>query len=377
MHCNSNNNHDGSKIRTILWVLGLKIIALLLLIIVIAYTQFPQYNMVHKKDQGWYEYILNKLGYWDFYAYKQIAKSGYQQNSSICAFYPLWPALIRLGAYILKIKYNTAAIYISNLLSVLFLYNLGCYLLKYVSWRNVKISLVIIVMSPVGIFLSLPYTESMYLYLAILCLMYMDSNRVAALAMILFMIPLVRPVGIFIIVPLCYYIIQQQRWRVSRYLIYAILTGYICYFGIMYLETEDALSGFKAQKHYPNKPSIANIYNINDFTHAFTNIGSYDKMLDAALDRIMFIIIIISLPILYRFNKLWFYYTLPLAIIPAFTNYFLSYRRFALPCFLLIPVLILYLDSKYSKSLKYYYVSISIISYIYVAWQMSHNKWIG
>jgi hypothetical protein len=115
--------------------------------------------------------------------------------------------------------------------------------------------------------------------------------------------------------------------------------GYVTYFFFMYFSTGNSLEGFAAQAAYPNSPSIKNIFLISGFLGALANVQTWDGMVDSALDRLFFIWVLVLLPMIYRLDKTWFWYTLPVGVIPALTSWFMSYRRYVVVLFPVFVVL--------------------------------------
>jgi hypothetical protein len=135
------------------------------------------------------------------------------------------------------------------------------------------------------------------------------------------------------------------------------LLGYATYFATMYAWTGNAFEGFEAQKAYPNSPSISNMFDIPAFWRAFSNMGSVDGVKDSVLDRGFFLLFLTLLPAVWKLNRTWFWYTLPTGLIPALSNYFLSYRRFIMVCFPLFIVLAQLL-AKGPRWMFWYYVAL-------------------
>jgi hypothetical protein len=154
------------------------------------------------------------------------------------------------------------------------------------------------------------------------------------------------------------------------------LLGYAVYFGTMYAWTGNALEGFEAQRSYPNSPSISNILNVAGFANAFVNVHTLDGMLDAALDRGFFLLFLALLPAVWKLNRTWFWYTLPTGLIPALSNYFLSYRRFIMVCFPLFIVLAQLL-AKGPRWMFWYYVVLLAAMQAWAVTRFVNFNWAG
>lgn len=241
-----------------------------------------------------------------------------------------------------------------------------------------------------------------------------------------FLLPLARPVGVFVLLPLAWYFWERgwpqcdavraalgraianctaftrralRRWNrqdgpvdvaVSQkaasiitpkfapwLLLSAPLLGYALYFGLMFVWTGNALEGFEAQKAYPYSPSIQNMFNVVDFTNAFLNLRSLDGMMEGALDRGFFLLFLVLLPAVWKLNKTWFWYTLPAGLVPAMTSWFMSYRRYTIFLFPLFIVLALLLAKTKSRWLFWYYVILMAALQAWAVKQFINFNWAG
>lgn len=107
---------------------------------------------------------------WDFGYYQKIAESGYSRNDGSIAFYPLFPWLMRLVSYIGK-SYLAAGLIISGIASIIAAILLRRLVrLDYpasVAMRSVWFFLIF----PTAYFLHVGYSESLFLALALACIL--------------------------------------------------------------------------------------------------------------------------------------------------------------------------------------------------------------
>lgn len=100
---------------------------------------------------------------YDVLHYINIAKNGYTSDL-LYAFFPLFPLTIKLFHFIIP-SYKICVLLLGNIfsfLSVLVLYNL----IK--DYKNKFLIIISFIFSPILIFTSIGYTESLYLLLTIL-----------------------------------------------------------------------------------------------------------------------------------------------------------------------------------------------------------------
>jgi len=113
---------------------------------------------------------------WDFGYYQKIAEFGYSANDGSTAFYPLFPWLVRLVAYLSK-SYLAAGLIISGIASVVAAILLRRLVqLDYrssVAMRSVWFFLIF----PTAYFLHVGYSEGLFLALALACILAARRER--------------------------------------------------------------------------------------------------------------------------------------------------------------------------------------------------------
>jgi hypothetical protein len=376
--------------------------------------------------------LSTRVSTWDIAHYLRLSQEGYEAGSQSCAFYPLWPLVIRANAFVTRIEPLVASLLLANVLSIIGLWLFYRLVERRCGPAISRDSLVLMLAFPGALFFSFPYTESLYLVILMLFFWGLELNRWFWVAVAGFLLPLTRAVGIFIVLPLAWYLYEEWRRadaatggstrgdeilgnnsrveplnRGSRresalafldfrwsgltsaatrltgmiahrhwLLLLCPLLGYATYFGTMYAWTGNAFEGFEAQKAYPNSPSISNMFDIPAFWSAFTNVQSLDGMLDSALDRGFFLLFLALLPAVWKLNRTWFWYTLPTGLIPALSNYFLSYRRFIMVLFPLFIVLAQLL-AKGPRWMLWYYVILLAALQAWAVTRFVNFHWAG
>ena len=159
------------------------------------------------------------LGVWqrfDALHYLRIAASGYA-TTSLSVFYPLFPALVRLTAPALGGNLLAAAFLISNL---------ACLLLLIVFYRlmvaegmaqaTAQRALLYLVFAPVGVFLLVPYTESLFLLLSLASFHAARRGRWGWAALAGFAAALTRLQGVVLTLVLGWEILEQAGRSLAR-----------------------------------------------------------------------------------------------------------------------------------------------------------------
>jgi hypothetical protein len=287
---------------------------------------------------------------------------------------------------------------------------------------------------PGALFFSFPYSESLYLVVLLGFFWALESERWRWTAVLCFLLPLARPIGIFILLPLTWSLWVKRRplfiqntlnhlerklgwdwekpmarlpaatasqsipadaaaskskrrsagppWRLPKQFVPWLLAlcpllGYATYFGLMHIWTGNASEGFDAQRNYPNSPSLANILDIKGFLHAFADFKTLDGMMDSALDRFFFLLFLALLIPIYRLNRTWFFYALLAGLVPAMTSWFMSYRRYVIVLFPVFAVMALKLEKARNPRAFWYWVFVMAALQAWAIKQFVTFNWAG
>ncbi len=188
---------------------------------------------------------------WDGPHYLDIAKDGYQtygEQSLFIVFYPFYPLIVKIGSFIFG-SFEFSAIIVSIILSIIasvFLYELT--LLDF-DKRVAFLSVLFLNIFPTAYFLQAPYTESLFLAVAIGSVYYFRTNRQNLAAVLGGLMGLTRINGLMTI-PL--FLLEPNTWKNKIKVSLFILLGFCTYLGINY-------SLFK-NSFYFQKPLYSNWY---------------------------------------------------------------------------------------------------------------------
>ena len=262
--------------------------------------------------------------------YMHIAAEGYpSEPTHFDAFYPLWPACIRIGSLLTGGNLIVSGYLLSNLFSLGGFSALHWLLLERHGAALANRAVLLMLCYPGSLFYFLPYTESLFLFLVAVCLLCLHRRAIAGAVVAGFLLPLARPVGIFIL-PVLLFKGLSERWdkRTLCSLCLPPVAGYLAYFGVMYYFTGTPSAGFIAEKQFAAHGSIAQIFQPGAFFHALLNVEWYHDPASSFIDRAMFGFFVLSLWWIARREPGYFVYSLLMGLVPALSNVFVSYTRY-------------------------------------------------
>lgn len=159
--------------------------------------------------------IFNIWGLWDTAWYINIAKNGYSAFINVAGeanygFFPLYPILIKFFQIFTQ-NYFIASLIVSNLfliLSAIFLYKLTRLDSdEKTSLRSIKY----LFLFPGAFILSAALSESLFLFLIIICFYYAKKRKWFISGMLGMLLTLTKPFGIIIILPIVYEYIKDLK----------------------------------------------------------------------------------------------------------------------------------------------------------------------
>lgn len=266
---------------------------------------------------------------WDTEHYLTIAEQGYEGGAARCAFYPLWPALIRVSAWLLGGNTVLAAYLLANFLSVggIMLFH------RFVEHKHGTLvahrASLLLLLFPGSLFFFFPYSESLFLFLLMLLLTSLNTQRTWAVALAAFLLPMTRAIGIFII-PYLIWENYRKRLPIKTYSICLVpLLGYAAYFGIMYWQTGNALEGFDAQAQFPAQPSISRLLHPLGFLNDLSRVEMRHDVTHSFIDRTIFFAFWLTVFFLFRLDSCYVVFALFSGLVPAITNSLMSFTRYA------------------------------------------------
>ncbi len=319
--------------------------------------------------------MVRRLVPWDAGLYLKISQTGYEPNSPLCAFYPLWPALNSFHWFVWPEQQALASFLLANALSLMMIRLLYLVALRKLEPGCARKTLILFLAFPGALFFSFPYTESLFLGLVLVFFWKLEEQHYPWAGAAAFLLPLTKAIGIFILFPLAWHIYENKKPPKYWLLLFAPWAGYLTYFLVMQGFTGNAFSGFEAQQAFIGKPSVGRIFMPWEFWLALKNIQSFGGMQEGGLDRGLFVLFLAVLPLVYRLDRAWFWYALPTGLVPAMSCGFMSYRRFIMMCFPVFIALGSTLSRPGRKWLFWYYILLlwgvqlwSVVQFVNVGW---------
>jgi hypothetical protein len=150
---------------------------------------------------GWGQAFTTSWRQWDAYYFLQIARSGYS-DQHLAAFFPLYPALIRLAAWPLNNHFTLAALLVSWVCtwgSYLWLYRLAEREYGVVVARWV---LLFFAFCPLAFFSFAPYSEAVFLLISIGAVERARAGHIWQASLLAALGMLARPTGLLLFIPL-------------------------------------------------------------------------------------------------------------------------------------------------------------------------------
>ena len=264
-----------------------------------------------------------------FYVY--IAEHGYQPGGADNAFYPMWPAVIRLGSEIMRIPCSVAGLVAGNLLSLAAAIGLvvlfgECFpTLESGAYGGSGILAgCIFLLYPGNYTLSIQYSESLFSFLVVLVMLGLIRNN-SILQCCAFFLPLTRAQGVFCGVLLIYLAFRNRQARVAAL---AGLLGVGTYFASMNVLCGSPLAGIRAQSYWGSVHSVKHLADPIGFVRGFFDVTSFHDVQGSLVDRLLFIVLIAILPAALSLPHRVGLWVLPLGIVPMVSGHFISSIRY-------------------------------------------------
>jgi hypothetical protein len=127
--------------------------------------------------------------------------------------------------------------------------------------------------------------------------------------------------------------------------------GLAVYFALMYTWTGNAFEGMQAQKYW-GVHSISNLWNVPKFLLGLFQPTRWHEFSGSALDRLAFLLLLYSLPLVWKLGKDMLVWTYVLGILPAMSGTFVSFTRFestAFPVFLALAAFFVRMKRKWPQ----------------------------
>ena len=311
--------------------------------------------------------LASAFSTWDAQHYLYLSEAGYHPDQISDAFFPLLPLLIHVATPLFHSSL-AAGLVVSNLASLAGLYLLFKLVAEQYGARAARGTLLLYLAFPTAFFLSLIYTESLFLVLTAAFFYLLFSGRFAWAALPAALLPLARPEGVLIILPfVVYYGLERlgigrrpvlealDRLRAAD--VAAVLSpvvGGVAYLTFMRLATGNAFEMFQAMHSYVSAHSLTYVLHPVQLAqalwqwplalHGFTN---------SIVDRALFLLFLALLvPMFRRLHPSLALFALAVGLLNVLSGTFMSYSRYLLLAFPVFITAALLLERPNLRSLR-------------------------
>ncbi len=363
---------------------------------------------------------------WDAAHYLYLSELGYRPGVPSCAFYPLWPLLVRIVAPVMAGSHVVTGLVLANGLS------LAAWLLFYrivrCRWGESAAawSLVFLIAFPGALFFQFNYSESLFLLLVLLLWWGLERGRHGWACLAAGLLPLARGVGIFVVLPIAWYVLKPgvpwlkarvaqaswlavETWRAvllcdrarcsglggvassggailaafplrvvagRAWLMVLPLLGWAAYLALMGTWTGNPFEGFVAQRQW-GVHAIGNLWNVPKFILGFFTPTEWHTFRGSLLDRCVFVLLLYCLPLLWRLDKGLLVWAYSLGVLPAMSGTFTSFTRFASCAFPMFIALGVFLGRPERRFLSRATVVIFATLHAVLLWRFVNFRWAG
>ncbi|MBF0572037.1 MAG: glycosyltransferase family 39 protein [Candidatus Omnitrophica bacterium] len=328
--------------------------------------------------------IASAFKTWDAQQYIFLAENGYHTNSPLnLVIYPLYPFLIKVFEVLFLNNSLLCGLVLSNFFSFIAIIFFYYFVEKLFSPKTAFIASVLLLSFPTAFYMSLVYTEALFLMLVLIFFYFLYVRKHFAAFVAAFFLPLTRPQGILVAVSLTVFIVSKLIKRGSNrkdifcdcLLLFAFMGGEMVYLIFMKHLSGAYFTGFEAQKYYLGHASIGNIFDLHSwFLRNFVHIKfAFHGFTTSSIDRLFFCSFLLLLwPMCKDLDKTLFFYAVVICLIPALSDSFMAYSRYVLPAFPLFIVLAKRLNNK-----SYFLALLMFVSQLVFLLAHSLNYWIA
>lgn len=391
-------------VRPFLIILGAKAVYIFFLIILAENSQsfnLQNYQRMLHWPLASSPTLMSHFSTWDAAHYLNLAEIGYVVGKPSNAFYPLWPFLIRAFSDITSIDYLISGLFLSNLFSAaagsLFYLMLSEMFPDSGNSRHLpSFTLFALFLFPGSLFLQFPYSESVFLFLLFWLIRAARQNALGATAICAAFLPLTRPVGVFIILPVAFEMWTVSKWRsmphdsraseagllisdsshpcVPLLVIISALFGWLTYFALMWYLTGNPVEGFDAQEFW-GVNSIWNFINLPVTLTDLASIRSFHRYDGSFLDRLMFILMLFAAIPITRKNRVYTAWLIALVLIPGLLSSYTSFCRYAALGFPLFILLGEHMAASVSR--RIFIIALLGGGHAFLLWRHINFNWAG
>jgi hypothetical protein len=154
--------------------------------------------------------FASHFGTWDAAHYLLLSEVGYGKGAPSCAFFPLWPLLVRGVAPLLGGSHVLAGLVLANAFSLVAWVLFHRLVARRWGESTANLGLIFLVAFPGALFFQFNYTESLFLLLVMVLWLGLEQRRYRLACATAFLLPITRPVGLFCLLPLLWHLLTKE-----------------------------------------------------------------------------------------------------------------------------------------------------------------------
>jgi hypothetical protein len=417
--------------RVLLWLLPVKLVYLAGVYAALRLWPAMDERMFHGPTDRWLRdgapVFASHFTTYDAAHYLNLSEVGYGKDMPECAFYPLWPLLIRGASNFTAGSHLIAGLVLANVFSLAAWLIFHRIVAKRFGEIVAKWALAFLILFPGSLFYQFIYSEPVFFLLVMLLWMGLEKEQHGMAWVAVFLLPLARGVGVFCGLPIGWHLLMRfppawvQRaigpWRWSErmfwperlapeqsrvrensrcatagaysllteqrrhkgwacLLLVAPLAGWAAYLALMWHWTGNPLEGIQAQKHW-RVHSISNLWNVPKIVIGLFNPNTWHAFTGSLLDRCLFILLLYTLPVQWRLGKDLLVWSYVLGILPAMSGTFTSFTRYASCAFPMFIALAVFLSKPERRWLAWGLVIVFSALHLVLVWRFVNFRWAG
>jgi hypothetical protein len=256
---------------------------------------------------------------WDAQHYLYLSGHPYERGHLSVALYPLWPWVISLGDRLLPGGPLAAAL----VLAAVFSAGAGAIFHRVAARRlggpAADRALLLLMAQPAGFYFGLPYAEALFLLVALLVFELLETGRLLGAALVAWLLPLIRPPGVFIVFPVLVAVLLRRRAEgrfrpADAAIVASPLLGTAAHAALMFWSTGDPFAQMTIQGNYMGQGSVLRLVDPVTVVREFLTVGGLHAPRASLLDRAFFLAFLATLPAIFRLGPIYFAYALPMGL---------------------------------------------------------------
>ncbi|MHB8523715.1 MAG: mannosyltransferase family protein [Limisphaerales bacterium] len=346
---------------------------------------------------------------WDAAHYLYLSEAAYAPGVRSCAFYPLWPLFIRWGSLFTGGSDVITGMVLANGLSAAAWVLFHRVVAGRFSESAAHWALAWLIVFPGSLFYQFIYSEPVFLLLVMGLWLGLERRQYGVAWVSALLLPLARGVGVFCVLPIGWHLLMRRpvgamrRWewakreqlrmesgapncgagnsesaptRLPYGLLLAPLLGWGIYFALMWGWTGNPFEGIEAQKYW-GVHSIGNLWNVPKFVIGWFTPTAWHAFQGSMLDRLMFMFLIYTAPVVWRLGKDLVVWTYVLGILPAMSGTFTSYTRFAAVAFPVFVALAVFFEPRARRGWRWGLLAGLGALHLILLWRFVNFRWAG